>query len=281
MSGTQSLVADPPADGTEISPEISQSTPIKDEKPKYKFMKLDTTIGKVELVIAGMCGLFLIIWLIIGIQMLLSGIESHELFSPLYSRFSDYSCMIISDFLIYKIAYIYSIIYAIAIPGLGIAHYFLMRRDKHIFDTDDSKGMTKVYQVIIIIIVESVIFFLITAIPIGHIFAIKKNSSRLGNINLEKYDTFNNYYNSYARTKIKSKRDKYNKKIKGMQNNINDYKREMNDYKRGMENINGKYIYKNHTSKNTVNNFKYVTNKRNIKMQKYLFDKIKKKNQPK
>ena len=260
MSGTQPLVADPPTDETEISPQTSQSTPIKDEKPEYKFMKLDTTLGIVELVIAGMCGLFLIIWLIIGIQYLLSGIDIYGLVSsPYNNNIFDYSIMVLSDFLIYKIAYIYSIIYAIAIPGLGIAHFFLRDKYKRALNIKHRNGTINLPVICVLLLLYGFIFFFITAIPIIYIFVIKFESSKLGNIDLEEYETFNNYYNSYAKGKIKSKKERYNAKIKRMQNDINDYKRKIEN----------------------INNLKYTNNKNNIKMQKYLFDKIKKNNQPK
>jgi hypothetical protein len=265
MGDTQPSVADPPTDETEISPQTSQSTQnthVNDDKPNYKFMKLDTTLGIVELVMAGMCGLFVIIWLIIGIQMLLSDIDIYGLFSsPYNNNIFDYSIMVVSDFLIYKIAYIYSIIYAIAIPGLGIAHFFLRGRYRYTggFDTTNKDGFNRFLRISLILFLYGFIFFFITAIPIIYIFGIKIQSSKLGNIDLEEYETFNNYYNSYAKGKIKSKKERYNAKIKRMQNDINDYKREIEN----------------------INNFKYTNHKNDIKMQKYLFDKVKTKNQPK
>jgi hypothetical protein len=265
MGDTQQLVVVPLDDGAETTPQTSQptqNTPVNDDKPKYKFMKLDTTLGIVELVIAGMCGLFVIIWLIIGIQMLLSDIDIYGLFSYLVNRKgSDYSSMVVSDFLIYKIAYIYSIIYTIAIPGLGIAHFFLRGRYRYtgIFDTTNKDGIQRFLRISLILFLYGFIFFCITTIPIIHIFGIKIQSSKLGNIDLEEYETFNNYYNSYAKGKIKSKKERYNAKIKKNQNRINDYKREIEN----------------------INNFKYTNHKNDIKMQKYLFDKVKKKNQPK
>ncbi len=265
MSDTQPSVVVPLDDGEGTTPQTSQptqNTPIKDEKPEYKFMKLDTTLGIVELVIAAMCGLFVIIWLIIGIQMLLSDIDIYGLFSsPYNNNIFDYSIMVVSDFLIYKIAYIYSIIYAIAIPGLGIAHFFLRGRYRYtgIFDTTNKDGIQRFLRISLILFRYGFIFFLITAIPIMYIFGIKIQLSRLGNIDLEEYETFNNYYNSYAKGKIKSKKERYNAKIKRMQNDINDYKRKIEN----------------------INNLKYTNNKNDIKMQKYLFDKVKKKNQPK
>jgi len=263
MGDTQPSVADPPTDETEISPQTSQSTQnthVNDDKPNYKFMKLDTTLGIVELVMAGMCGLFVIIWLIIGIQMLLSDIDIYGLFSsPYNNNIFDYSIMVVSDFLIYKIAYIYSIIYAIAIPGLGIAHFFLRDKYKRTFNIKQRNGKINLASIYLLLVLYGFILLIITGLPIMYIFDIKIQSSKLGNIDLEEYETFNNYYNSYAKGKIKSKKERYNAKIKRMQNDINDYKREIEN----------------------INNFKYTNHKNDIKMQKYLFDKVKTKNQPK
>ena len=253
MSDTQPSVVAPLDDGAETTPQTSQptqNTHVNYDKPNYKFMKLVTTIGKVELVIAGMFGLFLIIWLIIGIQMLLSDIDIDGLFSSLtYRKSLNYSSMVVSDFLIYKIAYIYSIIYSIAIPGLGIAHFFLRDKYKTTFNIKNKEGKIDLAVIYILLLLYGFILFIMTGLPVMNIFAIKKQSSRLGNIDLEEYETFNNYYNSYTKSKIKSKQERNNREIKRIQNNIN--------------------------------NIKYTNNQNDIKMHKYMFDKIKKKNQPK